>query len=56
MSYFNLLNAGATPQQARTVLPKSIKVDIAATCNWEEWAHIFKLRALDMTGPAHPLR
>ena len=54
MSYFNLLNAGATPQQARTVLPKSIKADIAVTCNWEEWAHIFQLRALDMTGPAHP--
>jgi len=54
MSYFNLLNAGATPQQARTVLPKSVKADIAVTCNWEEWTHIFKLRALDMTGPAHP--
>lgn len=36
MSYFNLLNAGATPQQARIVLPKSIKADIAVTCNWEE--------------------
>lgn len=40
------------PNNNRTVLPKSIKADIAVTCNWEGWAHIFKLRALDMTGPA----
>ena len=24
------------------------------TTNLKEWRHIFKLRACDMTGPAHP--
>lgn len=54
MSYNNLIAAGATPQEARSVLPPSVKADIAVTANLYEWRHIFNLRACDATGPAHP--
>lgn len=53
-AYFDLLNIGATPQEARTVLPQSVKADIAFTANWYEWLHTLNLRACDATGPAHP--
>lgn len=52
--YFMLLDGGATPQEARSVLPTSVKADIALTTNLYEWRHIFNLRACDATGPAHP--
>ena len=40
-----------TPQQARAVLPNSLKTEIVVTANFREWRHIFKLR----TAPAaHP--
>lgn len=52
--YFALLRLGATPQQARDVLPTSVKADIVVTTNLIEWGHIFELRACDATGPAHP--
>lgn len=53
-AYFELLNTGAKPQEARSVLPTSVKADIALTTNLYEWRHIFNLRACDATGPAHP--
>lgn len=53
-AYFRLLDAKATPQQARDVLPTSVKADIVMTTNLREWRHIFELRACDSTGPAHP--
>lgn len=53
-AYFALLDGGATPQEARTVLPQSVKADIALTTNLYEWRHILNLRACDATGPAHP--
>lgn len=53
-AYFRLLDAKATPQQARDVLPTSVKADIVMTANLREWKHIFNLRACDSTGPAHP--
>lgn len=46
--------AKATPQQARDILPTSVKADIVMTTNLREWKHIFSLRACDATGPAHP--
>ena len=46
--------AKATPQQARDILPTSVKADIVMTTNLREWKHIFSLRACDSTGPAHP--
>jgi thymidylate synthase (FAD) len=50
-AYLWLLMAGSTPQQARSVLPNSLKTEIVVTANWREWRHILKLR----TSPkAHP--
>jgi len=43
-SYFRLLNLGQQPQQARSVLPNSLKTEIVTTANLREWRHILKLR------------
>lgn len=43
-TYFDLISKGATPDQARSVLPNSIKASIMVTCNIEEWKKIFELR------------
>ena len=52
--YFKLLEYGATPEQARTVLPHSTKAELVVTANLREWYHIFELRACESTGNAHP--
>lgn len=52
--YFTLLQNGATPQEARSVLPNSIKTEVVMTANYREWRHFFWLRAARKTGPAHP--
>ena len=52
--YFLLLANGAKPEEARTVLPNSLKTEICVTMNLREWRHFFELRALDKTGKAHP--
>jgi thymidylate synthase (FAD) len=40
-----------TAQQARSILPNSLKTEIVVTANLREWRHIFKMRtAMD----AHP--
>jgi thymidylate synthase (FAD) len=49
--YNILISNGATPQEARTVLPNSLKTEIIATGNLREWRHIFKLRT---SKAAHP--
>ena len=43
-NYIDLLNENWTPQQARSVLPNSLKTEIVVTANFREWKHIFKLR------------
>ena len=49
--YFKLLNLGWTPQEARSVLPNSLKTEVVMTANLREWRHFFRLR----TAPdAHP--
>lgn len=53
-TYLRMLELGATPQEARTVLPNSIKTEVVVTMNYREWRHFFKLRAARATGPAHP--
>lgn len=50
-SYLDLLNSGATPQEARSVLPNSTKTEIVVTMNLREWRHFFKLRCAKA---AHP--
>ena len=50
-AYFDLLNWGCSPQEARAVLPNSLKTEVVMTANLREWRHFFKLR----TAPAaHP--
>lgn len=46
--------SGCTPQEARSILPNSIKTEVVMTTNYREWRHFFKLRAARATGPAHP--
>ena len=50
-SYIQLIEAGASPQEARSVLPNSLKTEIIVTMNLREWRHFFKLRA---DKAAHP--
>jgi thymidylate synthase (FAD) len=50
-SYNKLIALGATPQEARSILPNSLKTEIVITMNLREWLHFFRLR----TSPnAHP--
>ena len=50
--YLELLNKhGAKPEQARDVLPMSIKTELVVTGNVREWRHFFKLRTAK---DAHP--
>ena len=50
-TYLAMLNAGATPEKARTVLPNSLKTEIIATLDFTAWRHVFKLRT---SKAAHP--
>lgn len=50
-AYFNLLEGGCTPQEARAVLPNSLKTEIIMTANIREWRHFLKLRT---SNAAHP--
>lgn len=50
-AYFGLLNEGLYPQEARAVLPNSLKTEIVMTANLREWRHFCKLRA---SKAAHP--
>ena len=52
--YMHMLELGATPEEARAVLPTSLKTEIIITANMREWRHMFKLRALGTTGKPHP--
>lgn len=50
-SYLRMLDIGCTPQEARSVLPNSLKTEVVMTANLREWRHFFRLR----TAPsAHP--
>jgi thymidylate synthase (FAD) len=42
--YVKLIRLGVSPQQARSVLPNSLKTEIEITYNLREWRHFFKLR------------
>lgn len=51
IAYNKLIALGATPQEARSVLPNSLKTEIVMTMNLREWRHFFKLRT---SSDAHP--
>ena len=42
---------GAAPQEARSILPNSLKTEIVITMNLREWRHFFRLRT---SKKAHP--
>lgn len=50
-SYFAMLEAGAKPEEARSVLPNSVKTELAVTMNMRELRHFLKLRTSER---AHP--
>ena len=50
-SYKKLIKKGASPQEARSILPNSLKTEIVMTMNLREWRHFFELRTSDA---AHP--
>lgn len=49
--YFQMLDAGASPQEARSILPNSLKTELVMTMNLREWRHFLKLR---LSNAAHP--
>lgn len=50
-AYFDLLEFGWSPQEARAVLPNSLKTEVVMTANLREWRHFFRLRC---SPAAHP--
>lgn len=50
-SYFRMLDLGCSAQEARSVLPNSLKTEVVMTANICEWRHFFKLRCAPA---AHP--
>jgi thymidylate synthase (FAD) len=50
-AYLALVDAGAPPQIARSVLPNSLKTEIVWTANFREWLEVLRQRAQP---PAHP--
>lgn len=50
-AYNELISLGATPQEARSILPNSLKTEIVVTMNLREWRHFFELRT---ASGAHP--
>lgn len=49
--YLRLISLGATPQEARSILPNSLKTEIIVKFNLREWRHFLSLRT---SKAAHP--
>lgn len=52
--YTLLINRGWKPQQARAVLPNSLKTELVVTGFTSDWNHFFDLRYRGTTGAPHP--
>lgn len=50
-SYDDMLDGGCSPQEARAVLPNSLKTEVIMTANLREWRHFLRLRTAKA---AHP--
>ncbi|QOX63291.1 FAD-dependent thymidylate synthase [Anoxybacterium hadale] len=50
-TYNSLIQLGAKPEEARCVLPNSLKTEIIVSMNLREWRHFFSLRT---SKRAHP--
>lgn len=54
-AYFSSISNGMKPQQARTVLPNSLKTELVMTGFVSDWKHFFKLRVERLAkGKPHP--
>ena len=49
--YLRLIAYGVKPEEARSILPNSLKTEIVITMNLREWRHFFKMR---LSKRAHP--
>ena len=49
--FFQMLELGAKPEEARSILPNSLKTEIVMTMNLREWRHFIRLRSANA---AHP--
>ena len=49
--YLSMRDKGARPEQARSILPNSLKTELFMTANLREWRHFLKLRT---SKKAHP--
>ena len=54
LCYFKALEAGATPQQARDVLPNATKTELIMTGFSSDWRFLMDLRLFEKTGKVHP--
>lgn len=52
--YEDLIRLGWKPQEARAVLPNSLKTELVVTGFTSDWDHFFDLRARGTTGAPHP--
>ncbi|MGA2617132.1 MAG: FAD-dependent thymidylate synthase [Thermoguttaceae bacterium] len=50
-TYLEMIRLGAKPEEARSVLPNSLKTEMVMTMNLREWRHFFSLRTATA---AHP--
>lgn len=50
-AYNSMIAMGVKPQEARSILPNSLKTEIIVSMNLREWRHFFKLRT---STKAHP--
>jgi thymidylate synthase (FAD) len=50
-TYLEMVQDGASPQEARSVLPNALKTEIVTTMNLREWRHVMRLRT---SNKAHP--
>lgn len=54
-AYLDLLKIGWTPQQARAILPNSLKTELVMTGFVSDWEHFFRIRSrIAETGKPHP--
>lgn len=53
-AYLELIESGKSAQEARSVLPNSLKMEIVMTATADEWLHFINLRSRGTTGAPHP--
>lgn len=53
-NYLSMVRNGWKPQEARAILPNSLKTELVVTGFVSDWNHFFDLRARGTTGAPHP--